>query len=221
MNDLSITLTETDHCILNSYSSFLDGLSQYLGDGIEIVLHSLENLDQSVIKIINGHYSGRKVGAPITDLALSMLSKIRATGTNPYIVYFSKSKQNEPIKAATIAILGEGQRFIGLVCMNFYLNISLISVLESFSPPQQCGSPITENFAENIGDIIEKALIEARNQVMGDPKIPASYKNKEIITILDDQGIFNLKDSVVTVSELLGISKNTVYLHLRNQHSKK
>lgn len=46
----------------------LDGLALYLGDSYEIVLHSLEELSHSVIKIINGHYTKREVGAPITDL---------------------------------------------------------------------------------------------------------------------------------------------------------
>ncbi len=132
MKEISITLSETDRRILESYSYFLDGLSQYLGNRIEIVLHSLENLDCSVIKILNGFYSGRTVGAPITDLALSMLSKINETGTNPYIIYFCKSKKNEPIKAATLAVYGEHQRIIGLVCMNFYLNPHYVILLKHF-----------------------------------------------------------------------------------------
>ena len=61
--------TETDFRILDSYKSVLDGLAAYLGDGYEIVLHSLHDLDHSVIKIINGHYTGRREGFPITDLA--------------------------------------------------------------------------------------------------------------------------------------------------------
>lgn len=36
-------LTKTDKAILNSYNKMLDGLSMYLGEGYEIVLHSLED----------------------------------------------------------------------------------------------------------------------------------------------------------------------------------
>lgn len=53
-----IELTATDRQILNSYALMLDGLGAYLGEGYELVLHSLESLDHSVIKIINGHYTG-------------------------------------------------------------------------------------------------------------------------------------------------------------------
>ena len=71
-----IELTATDRQILNSYALMLDGLGAYLGEGYELVLHSLESLDHSVIKIINGHYTGRKEGSPITDLALKMLGEL-------------------------------------------------------------------------------------------------------------------------------------------------
>lgn len=72
-----IVLTETDRMILESYKNLLEGLSAYLGNAYEFVLHSLENYDRSVIKIINGFHTGRTEGAPITDLALSMLEEIQ------------------------------------------------------------------------------------------------------------------------------------------------
>ena len=52
-------LTEMDREILKSYQYMLDGLALYLGDSYEIVLHSLQDLGHSVIKIINGHYTKR------------------------------------------------------------------------------------------------------------------------------------------------------------------
>ena len=39
------TLTATDRCILESYSPVVKGLSEYLGSGYEVVLHSLEKPD--------------------------------------------------------------------------------------------------------------------------------------------------------------------------------
>ena len=76
MSPKYISLTATDKQILESYKIMIDGMAEYMGEGYEIILHSLQNLDRSVIKIINGHYTGREEGAPITDLALSMLSEI-------------------------------------------------------------------------------------------------------------------------------------------------
>lgn len=62
------------------------------------------------------------------------------------------------------------------------------------------------------------ALENAKKTVYANPTITSSNKNKEIIYLLAQKGIFNLKDSVVTIANHLGISKNTVYMHLRNQN---
>lgn len=75
---------------------------------------------------------------------------------------------------------------------------------------------IRENFAENTDELIETALTEIKNAILNDLSISSQNKNKEIILELYNRGIFNIKDSVIKVASLLGISKNTVYMHIRN-----
>ena len=53
----TMSFTRMDRMVLESYKTLCEGLANYLGDGYEIVLHSLENYDNSVIKIINGYYT--------------------------------------------------------------------------------------------------------------------------------------------------------------------
>ena len=130
MKGINIQLTYVDRVILQSYCEMLDGISKYLGGGYEIVLHSLEDCSHSAIKVINGEHTGRKEGAPITDLALMMLEKIKKqTGDEMAITYFSKNKNGDPLKSTTIALKGENQRIIGLLCINFYLNTPLSELL--------------------------------------------------------------------------------------------
>ena len=88
-----IKLTKTEQLILNSYKKMIVSLGEYLGEGYEIILHSLENLQHSVIENVNGHYSGRKNGAPITDLALSMLSQLKEEPSQPAVCYMNHSKK--------------------------------------------------------------------------------------------------------------------------------
>ena len=76
MERAEIVLTPTDRLILESYREFVCGLEDYLGGAYEIVLHSLESMEHSVIAIANGHYTNRHEGSPITDLALDMLRSI-------------------------------------------------------------------------------------------------------------------------------------------------
>ena len=211
-----IPLTRTDRLIIDSYYSVLDGLSEYLGNGFEFVLHSLEDLDHSAIKIINGHYSGRTVGAPITDLALNLIKGIsNENSNNKNRIYHNRSKKGSPIRAATLPISGENNRIIGLICINFYMDLPLISLLESWYRKNNEFNDVSEILSENSNDLISDSLSEAKSLVLRSEGIPRQNQNKAIIEILYQKGIFKLKDSVQRVAEMLAISPNTVYLHLR------
>ncbi len=98
------TFTDEDRELLRSYDGLIDGLAELFGKHCEVVLHSLENLHESVIKIANGFNTGRNEGAPITDLALRMLKDIENTGQDYTQSYFARSRTGALMKSSTIAI---------------------------------------------------------------------------------------------------------------------
>ena len=218
MRDHHVVLTETDKAILNSYSAMLEGLSMYLGEGYEMVLHSLEDYSNSAVKVIHGLHTGRKEGAPITDLALDLLEEIQkkeADGkeTRKGITYFTQNKKGEPLKSVTIPIRGEQNRIIGLLCINFSMNLPFSEYLKNYENRK-------ENFSANSVELLEDMAEEIRQEVMEDKGISTANRNKEIISRLYKKGVYNMKDAVSKTAEILGISKNTVYLHLRNLEEK-
>ena len=216
MGKTGITLTETDRQILQSYRNVVAGLENYLGEGYEIVLHSLESMEHSVIAIANGHHTGRQEGSPITDLALHMLHSIEEEEQTGFISYFSKNRKGEPLRSSTIVIYGEHHRAIGLLCFNFYLNTSVYTVVANLMDESKSTPPmITETFVDNAEDLLSRVVEQVRQDVNNDGRILSSLKNKEIIRRCHAQGVFQIKNAVSRVAQLLGISKNTVYLHLR------
>lgn len=219
MKPKSIALTENEKNILQSYIILAQGLSDYLGSNCEIIVHSLEDLDHSVIGICNGFHSGRKIGAPITNLALSMLRDIQKNQGQLYKSYFTENKRGEHLKSSTIVILGEEKRIIGLLCINIYLDTSFHEVIKNFMPPEQTNQPsiqvVNENLAKSVEELIDDAVEETRMNVYQDSSISANLKIKEITRLLYNDGIFNLKNAVERTAKILGITKNTVYMHLR------
>jgi predicted transcriptional regulator YheO len=221
-------LSQADQLIIESYKTTIEGLAAYYGDAFEIVLHDLVDLDHSIIKIANGFHSGRKEGAPITDFALSMLEQIQKNNgpespvenRGPFVTYFSTSKYGKPVKSTTIVIFGEKKKPIGLLCINLYLDSPLSSLLQNFSPAAPA-EYVAEHFISDSNELIARSLEKVKAEVLADSGVPASQKNKEIVTLLYYQGIFKLKDAVQTISRDLGISKNTVYLHIRALEEKK
>lgn len=224
MENYYINLTLTEQMILRSYIPVVEGLGRYLGEGYEVILHSLETLEHSVIQIVNGHYSGRKIGSPITDFALAMLAKIESSKDHSAISYFNQNADGVILKSTTIPIPGERDRIIGMICINFYTNLPLSTLVGQLVPSAQslpAVLPQTETFTEDVDELILSALSEVKDAVLNDAAVPSQNKNKEIITALYHKGIFNLKDSVIKVAGLLNLSKNTVYMHLRNLKNEK
>lgn len=212
-------LTIVDQEIIKSYCSSISGLAEYYGKPYEFVLHSLENLEKSVIAIFNGEHTGRNVGAPITDLALEMLEKLEKTNENS-ISYFSVNKQGKHMKSTTIAIRGENNRIIGLLCINLYLHMPFIDVIKDFIEINTSNFPAaySENFSQSAEEMLESTISQTANKIMNDNSISASNKNKAIVQELDNKGVFSVKHSVNMVAEYLNISINTVYLHKRSNN---
>ena len=216
MEHLPVTLTEFDKLILEEYCDLAEGLGAYLGSCYELVVHSFASFDHSVIKIVHNH-SGRKEGSPITDFGLKMLYDIKRNPDFRYITYYNKSVSGKPLKSCTNAIKGKHGKVIGMLCINFYMDSPVYAFFDSINPdPAQKENVINETLAENVDELIAEKLTAARDRIFADRSIQAVNRNREIIFSLYSDGIFNNKDEVIKVASMLGISKNTVYMHIRN-----
>ena len=221
MKDHHIKLTKTDREVLRSYETMLEGLSRYMGEGYEFVLHSLEDYSSSAVKVIHGLHTGRTEGAPLTDLALDLLEEIEKQGKDSRgITYFAKNKKGESLRSTTIPVRGEKNRIIGLLCINFYLNTPFSEYIRNFIPATagEADQSVSrqENFSASSVELLEDMVEQIREEVIEDKEITSVNRNKEIIQRLYEKGVYNMKDAVGRTAELLGISKNTVYMHLRN-----
>ena len=114
---------QTDFDILKSYEAVVDGLAMLIGSHCEIVLHSLQDLKCSAIRIANGEHTGRKIGSPITDLALRMLHDMTGADSSVSKCYFTRAKSGVLMKSVTIAIRNREHRVIGLLCINMNLDV--------------------------------------------------------------------------------------------------
>ncbi|MDT8975293.1 PAS domain-containing protein [Paenibacillus sp. chi10] len=218
---MNTRFTERDHLILESYDAVVEGLADYLGPASEIVLHSLEDYQHSVVKIANGHHTGRELGAPITNIALQMLQEIEQSHGKQSLSYFTRSKNNRQMKSSTIAIRGDSGKIIGLLCINMNIDESFADVLQTFLPqPDMEAREQSEHFASSVEDMIQETIERTIEEVDASPNISYANRNKHIIGLLHERGVFNLRDAVTLVANALKITKHTVYLHLRNNASK-
>lgn len=207
--------SQADHEILQSYEAVVDGLAMLIGDHCEIVLHSLEDLKCSAVRIANGEHTGRKVGSPITDLALRMLHDMVDDDSSVSKAYFTKAKSGVLMKSVTIAIRNREQRAIGLLCINMNLDVPFSQIIQTFMPPEAPEVASSVNFASSVDELVAQALEFTIEEVNVDRNVSNNVKNRQIVFNLYEKGIFDIKDAINLVAERLNISKHTVYLYIR------
>ena len=105
--------------LLQQYMKLTEFLGHALGPDYEVALHDLTNKDRSIIAIANNHISGREIGAPLTNMALSIL-RDRSYET---LGLLSRSITASPPTARTCAptpcFIKQDGRLIGMLCINF------------------------------------------------------------------------------------------------------
>ncbi|GAA0482724.1 MULTISPECIES: transcriptional regulator [Tatumella] len=204
-----------DYDILKSYESVVDGLAMLIGSHCEIVLHSLDNLKCSAIRIANGEHTGRQVGSPITDLALRMLHDLQGEKSNVSRAYFTRAKSGVLMKSVTIAIRNHSQRVIGLLCINMNLDVPFSQIMSTFMPPELHQVDSSVNFASSVDDLVAQTMEFTIEEVTNDRNVSNNAKNRQIVLNLYEKGIFDIKDAINQVADRLEISKHTVYLYIR------
>lgn len=219
VNDLELLeqhpFEPNDFAILKSYEAVVDGLAMLIGSHCEIVLHSLEDLKRSAVRIANGEHTGRKIGSPITDLALRMLHDMTDAESNVSRAYFTRAKSGVLMKSVTIAIRNGKQRVIGLLCINMNLDVPFSQIIATFLPPETQEMDSSVNFASSVEDLVMQTLEFTIEEVSNDRNISNNAKNRQIVLNLYEKGIFDIKDAINQVADRLNISKHTVYLYIR------
>ncbi|EEX92930.1 putative DNA-binding protein [Vibrio orientalis CIP 102891 = ATCC 33934] len=201
---------------MSNYFRLADTIADLIGPYCEVVIHSFESLENSVVKIVNGHHTGREIGSPITDLGLRMWRTFEKTGEVSPKSYFTNAADGSLLKSTTCILAGPEQKPIGMLCINMNLSFPFPEIVKTLMP--QCSvsqTIVSETFSNNANDVIKQALSAATQEVDQDETISAKGRNKAIIRCLFDNGVFELKETTTQVSEQLGISRQAVYKFIR------
>ncbi|MFV0461934.1 MAG: transcriptional regulator [Nostocoides sp.] len=189
-----------------------------VGPHCEVVLHDLSgdrrNLEHTIRAIENGEVTGRRVGGPSTNLALAVL-RDESADHNAF-GYRGRTDDGRELHCSSIYYRNSSGRIIGALCINVDLTplqnaqaslAQMIPVADRDMPPQETQS-------RNLATVLD-SLLDASIDAVGKPVSMMDKADRMIVLAhLDQQGAFQIKRSVVTVSRRLGISKVTTYAYL-------
>lgn len=216
-NNSTYNLSEADLMILESYKAIVDSLGSILGDTCEVVLHSLNDLNSSVIYLHNGGKTGRKIGSPMTDKGLKLLEECEKKGVSTTGCYFTQNANGHVMKSSSSIIRNFDKKPIGMLCINFDISAPISDFVSIFSYQKDKQIIETEHFASDIDDLLQTTVNKVKDEIMRDENISSRQKTKEIIKQLNNQGFFKLRNAVPQIAKILEISRDVIYLHLRNQ----
>ena len=219
-------MPDTTNALLRQYVKLTEFLGAALGPDYEVALHDLTDKNRSIIAIANGYISGREIGAPLTNMALSVLKDESYEWQDYRLHYSGVSAAGNALRSSTMFIKEDG-KLIGMLCINFddsrfhsfaqqVLTLchpnQFVQALEQ--PPEGEHASRPETFRNSTEAVAPDAIAHELERLGVPAKRLTSEERLLIIAALEESGIFLLKGAVKDVAAGLGCSQASVYRYL-------
>ena len=221
-------MPDTANALLRQYVKLTEFLGAALGPDYEVALHDLTDKNRSIIAIANGYISGREIGAPLTNMALSVLKDESYEWQDYRLHYSGVSAAGNALRSSTMFIKEDG-KLIGMLCINFDDSrfqsfaqqvLSLCHPNQFFQaltqPPEEGreNTPRPETFRNSTEAVTQDAIAHELERLGVPAERLTSEERLRIIAALEESGIFLLKEAVKDVAAGLGCSQASVYRYL-------
>lgn len=205
------------------------GLAVQFGSSCEVVIHDLtkEDIDNSIVHIENGHVSDRSEGDGPSTIVLETLRADPAK-MRDRLAYLTKTLDGRILKSSTMYIRNESGNVDYIFSLNYDItNLiavettvhSLIDTARAYSEAFKEHTEHTEpmepqTIPHNVNELLDQLIEQAIDRV-GKP-VPLMTKDDkiEVVRYLNNAGAFLITKSGDRVSNLLGISKFTLYSYM-------
>ena len=209
MNDMTDLITK-------DFEAFLDNLAKLLGENTEIVVHDFRgDLGSTIVKIINGHVSGRKIGDAPPRLFFDRFPDFRGDADDLEL-YFGDTDSGKTLKSSTTLLRAEDGTVIGAVCINMDISelMSAQKALQNFIGMDSNVSVHHKSFIQNVSDLLEAYLRDVETLIGKTGTEMSRQERTTALKYLDEHGAMQIAKSYVRLCEFFGISKFTLYSQL-------
>ena len=202
--------------ILAHYIKVGEIIAEMFSPYLEVIVHDLTNPNQSIIAIFNSHITGRKIGDGTSDIGYKKLSNALP---DKIVNYSNKSPSGVELKSSSLTIRNDDNKIIGSMGFNFDLStfVNIKEFIDLFSKSVEMEElPKTEQFFMwSIKTEIQQALNKyfTMNQLQG--KVLKRGDKLKVIIYMKDKGYLSKKGAKTIISELLAISRPTLYKYLK------
>ncbi|HAJ33549.1 MAG TPA: hypothetical protein DCK79_09300 [Candidatus Atribacteria bacterium] len=217
------------HPDLKKFIPVAKTIAQMFGKNCEVVLHDFNRPQHSIVDIQNGHVTGRKIGDPITDFALSVWRKggYGKRKEDKIVNYKTKTKDGKILRSSSVFIRDDQKKIIGCLCINYDLTEHLMfnkiveELCTTIDLDKGKSKEETETFTGDVDEVLENIIEEAIEKV-GKPVSMMQKGDKLMVAkIVDEKGGFLIKGAINQLAAEINVSRYTIYNYMEELKSKK
>lgn len=203
---------------LEFIKQFTDNLGKILGSKCEIVVHDFSgSLEHTIVHIVNGENTGRKVGDAPTNLFFEHLQAIKEKRTvKEFEEYYTFTEDGKTIHSSSTFLMDENGNTAGAICVNYDITelLQLNKTLGTIIGSGLDTGVVNEKFARNVHELMDHYLLEVVREI-GKPGSQMDRSEKlRALAYLDGKGITLISKAHVRLCEFFNISKYTLYNYL-------
>jgi len=199
------------------------------GKKCEVVLHDFTIPQRSIVEIENGHVTGRKIGDPITDFALSIWRKngYGKKKEDKIVNYRTNTKDGKILRSSSVFIRDNQKKIIGCLCINYDLTEYLMfnKIMEEFCTTIDLENEKSKEEAETFAGDVDEVLKDIIRKAIDEVGKPVSMMQKEdklmVAKIVDEKGGFLIKGAINQLAAEINVSRYTIYNYLDELKTKK
>lgn len=201
-----------ENTLLAQIDVIAKGLSETFAPFCEVVVHDLKHPEYSILSIHN-NLSGRQVGESTTELGLARIES--AEFPNIIANYANQFADGRPVKSTSVGIKDESGNYVAALCLNVDMTLfrSIQNVLTQFT--QVGTSPIKEHLGPKGTEAIRQRIDQYAASLSASPRTLKADERKALIEVLRNEGLLDMKKSMETVAQHLGVSRASVYLYAK------
>lgn len=210
--------------VLKKYFPVADLIAGTFGKECEVVVHDLENPEESVVHVANGTVTGRAIGQSFDHLIKNVLMH-EDFKDDMTVNYVFDTADGRKIRSSTLFIRDDAGTVVGALCINYdttrymLMQESLKAFFGGTEGTAAEGAETDEVRDRNVSSILDDLI----SGIIGDEDVKNLSRKRcvELVRFMDEKGVFLVKGAVDKVADVMGVSKVTIYSYLDSAKGKR
>ena len=195
------------------------GIARQFGKDCEVCIHdlSVKDLEHTIIFIINGHVSGRKIGDGASKVVLETLEAIeKGDIIVDHLGYRTTTQDGRILKSSTVFLKDSTGKYRWVLGINYDVTalMNVDAALQSITTVESRDSNGDGQIPLNVNDLLDNLINQSVKRIGKPPALMNKEEKIQAIQFLRDAGTFLITKSGDKVSNFYGISKFTLYSYI-------